>query len=225
LPAGCNIALYYHSGFCYLMLRRYLDAARAFNTVLNYILRCAPDKKTHVPPPSGGWQRARIWFAAEASIWCAQRSYQSRLVQEQGISDQAAVRLALRRVKQYHQGSAQYEHILKKNEQMYALTAVTLALCPAAQRELDENVLLTLREKYAHIPEGLPEYMLTSAVCYVGCGFCQSLFPVLFFGSHCPRQSHLSVHIISAWHRGRLSKSLPCSQQVTEDINSLAFFC
>ncbi|BDA50611.1 Eukaryotic translation initiation factor 3 subunit L [Coccomyxa sp. Obi] len=88
--AGCNIALYYYSGFCYLLLRRYLDAARAFNNVLNYIAR----------------------------------------------------------VKQYHQRSAQYEQILKKNEQMYALTAIVLALCPAAQRELDENVMNTLREKY-----------------------------------------------------------------------------
>jgi translation initiation factor 3 subunit L len=40
--AGCNIALYYYSGFCYLLLRRYLDAARAFNNVLNYIARSAP---------------------------------------------------------------------------------------------------------------------------------------------------------------------------------------
>ena len=41
LRAGCNIALYYYSGFCYLLLRRYLDAARAFNNVLNYIARSA----------------------------------------------------------------------------------------------------------------------------------------------------------------------------------------
>ena len=39
--AGCNIALYYYSGFSYLQLRRYLDAARAFNCVLTYIARCA----------------------------------------------------------------------------------------------------------------------------------------------------------------------------------------
>lgn len=56
----------------------------------------------------------------------------------------------VRRVKQYHQRSAQYEQILKKNEQMYALTAIVLALCPAAQRELDENVMNTLREKCAN---------------------------------------------------------------------------
>ena len=51
------------------------------------------------------------------------------------------------RVKQYHSRSAQYEQILKKNEQMYALTAITLALCPAAQRELDETVMNTLKDK------------------------------------------------------------------------------
>lgn len=55
------------------------------------------------------------------------------------------------RVKQYHQRSAQYEQILKKNEQMYALTAIVLALCPAAQREVDENVMNTLREKCASL--------------------------------------------------------------------------
>ncbi|KAK9832045.1 hypothetical protein WJX81_001814 [Elliptochloris bilobata] len=88
--AGCNIALYYYSGFCYLQLRRYMDAARAFNSVLTYIAR----------------------------------------------------------VKQYHQRSAQYDQILKKNEQMHALVAITLALCPAAQRQLDENVFNTLRDKY-----------------------------------------------------------------------------
>ena len=38
--AGCHISLFYYGGFCYLMSRRYLDAARAFNTVLAYIQRC-----------------------------------------------------------------------------------------------------------------------------------------------------------------------------------------
>ncbi|CAL5229382.1 g12696 [Coccomyxa viridis] len=88
--ATCNISLYYYAGFCYLLLRRYTDAARTFNIILNYISR----------------------------------------------------------VKQYHSRSAQYEQILKKNEQMYALTAITLALCPAAQRELDETVMNTLKDKY-----------------------------------------------------------------------------
>lgn len=37
--ASCNISLYYYGGFCYLMQRRYLDAARAFNTILAFIHR------------------------------------------------------------------------------------------------------------------------------------------------------------------------------------------
>ena len=38
---------------------------------------------------------------------------------------------------------------MKKNEQMHALVAIALALCPAAQRQLDENVFNTLRDKCA----------------------------------------------------------------------------
>lgn len=34
---GCNITLFYYGGFSYLMLRRYIDAATAFNTILAYI--------------------------------------------------------------------------------------------------------------------------------------------------------------------------------------------
>jgi RNA polymerase I-associated factor PAF67 len=52
-----------------------------------------------------------------------------------------------RRVKGFHQRSAQYEQILKKNEQMFALLAVTTALCPAALSDLNETVLNLLQEK------------------------------------------------------------------------------
>ena len=51
------------------------------------------------------------------------------------------------RVKSYHQRSAQYDQILKKNEQMYALLAITTSLCPAATRNLDEAVANMLKEK------------------------------------------------------------------------------
>merc|ERR1719198_1760336 len=50
------------------------------------------------------------------------------------------------RTKQYHTRSYQYDQILKKNEQMYALLAITLSLCP--QHSVDENLLSTLREKF-----------------------------------------------------------------------------
>lgn len=56
---------------------------------------------------------------------------------------------AHRRVKQYHSRTPQYDQILKKNEQMYALLATTLSLCPAAQKNLEETINSQLREKYA----------------------------------------------------------------------------
>ena len=52
------------------------------------------------------------------------------------------------RVKSQAQRGPGYDQILKKNEQMYALLAVTLALCPAASTRLDEAVATSLREKY-----------------------------------------------------------------------------
>ena len=51
------------------------------------------------------------------------------------------------RVKSYHQRSAQYDQILKKNEQMYALLAITTSLCPASNRNCDESVTNMLKEK------------------------------------------------------------------------------
>lgn len=58
-----------------------------------------------------------------------------------------AVLLYIYRVKAAHRNSPQFEQMLKKNEQMYSLLAVTLALCPAASKQLDENVLMQLRER------------------------------------------------------------------------------
>lgn len=50
-------------------------------------------------------------------------------------------------VKQYHARSAQYDQILQKNEQMYALLAITVSLSPASSKLLDENVATQLRER------------------------------------------------------------------------------
>jgi len=50
------------------------------------------------------------------------------------------------RTKQYHTRSYQYDQILKKNEQMYALLAITLSMSP--QHTVDENLQSTLREKF-----------------------------------------------------------------------------
>jgi len=50
------------------------------------------------------------------------------------------------RTKQYHTRSYAYDAILKKNDQMYALLAVAVSLCP--QQHIDENLASTLREKF-----------------------------------------------------------------------------
>jgi translation initiation factor 3 subunit L len=52
------------------------------------------------------------------------------------------------RVKTHHARGPGYDQILKKNEQMHALLAVAVALCPAAARALDEAVATSLRDKY-----------------------------------------------------------------------------
>merc|ERR1712087_37525 len=49
------------------------------------------------------------------------------------------------RTKQYHTRSYQYDQILKKNEQMYALLAMCISLCP---QQIDDNLASTLKEKF-----------------------------------------------------------------------------
>ncbi|CAH8272361.1 unnamed protein product [Arabidopsis lyrata] len=48
---------------------------------------------------------------------------------------------------QYHQKSPQYEQLLKKNEQMYALLALCLSLCPQTKL-VDDSASSQLRDKY-----------------------------------------------------------------------------
>ncbi|CAH9076539.1 unnamed protein product [Cuscuta europaea] len=55
--------------------------------------------------------------------------------------------LYIYKTKQHHQKSSQYEQILKKNEQMYALLAISLCLCPQVKL-VEETVNSQLREKY-----------------------------------------------------------------------------
>eukprot|EP00252_Welwitschia_mirabilis_P004000 TRINITY_DN1412_c0_g1_i1.p1 TRINITY_DN1412_c0_g1~~TRINITY_DN1412_c0_g1_i1.p1 ORF type:complete len:528 (+),score=66.80 TRINITY_DN1412_c0_g1_i1:200-1783(+) len=57
------------------------------------------------------------------------------------------VLLYIIKTKQFHQKSPQYDQILKKNEQMYALLAICLSLCPHVKL-VEENVNNQLREKY-----------------------------------------------------------------------------
>jgi translation initiation factor 3 subunit L len=49
------------------------------------------------------------------------------------------------RTRQYHTRSYQHDQIMKKSEQMYALLAICVSLCP---QRVDEQVHTGLREKY-----------------------------------------------------------------------------
>lgn len=55
--------------------------------------------------------------------------------------------LYILKFKQYHEKSPQFDQILKKNEQMYALLAICLSLCPQTKL-IEENVSAQLKEKY-----------------------------------------------------------------------------
>ncbi|KAK9477365.1 RNA polymerase I-associated factor PAF67-domain-containing protein [Lipomyces japonicus] len=84
--AGAQFTIYYYVGFCYMMLRRYSDAIKAFSHILLYISR----------------------------------------------------------TKNFHNKAAQYDSVTKRSEQMYALLAICVALCPT---RLDDSIHTALREK------------------------------------------------------------------------------
>ncbi|KAF6164412.1 hypothetical protein GIB67_025238 [Kingdonia uniflora] len=65
----------------------------------------------------------------------------------EAIREFSKILLYIFKTKQYHQKSPQYEQILKKNEQMYALLAIGLSLCPQVKL-VAEDVNTQLREKY-----------------------------------------------------------------------------
>lgn len=53
--------------------------------------------------------------------------------------------LYISRTERFHSRSYQHEQMMKRNEQMYALLAMTLSLCP---QRVDESLHVVLREKY-----------------------------------------------------------------------------
>ncbi|CAI0408507.1 unnamed protein product [Linum tenue] len=74
-----------------------------------------------------------------------------------GIREFNKILLYIYKTKQYHQKSPQYEQILKKNEQMYALLAICLSFCPQ-MKLVDEAVNAQLREKYGEKMGKLQRY-------------------------------------------------------------------
>ncbi|KAK6129691.1 hypothetical protein DH2020_036557 [Rehmannia glutinosa] len=64
------------------------------------------------------------------------------------------------KTKQFHQKSPQYEQILKKNEQMYALLAISLSLCP---QRYDEEAFAIYDELFSY---ACPKFITPSAPSY-----------------------------------------------------------
>jgi len=58
----------------------------------------------------------------------------------------STILLFINRTKQYHTRSYQYDEIVKKNEKMFALLAICLAICP---QRVEENIHTLLRDKYS----------------------------------------------------------------------------
>jgi hypothetical protein len=123
------------------LLLRYIDAARCFNTVLAYInrtkqyharsvqydqVRTASDLiRSYDWVSRGGTWQPFLVLAASFSPTCFS------MFLESNVSMNCRHLLFC-----FHL----LLQILKKNEQMYAMLACVVALCPAAQKLLDENV-------------------------------------------------------------------------------------
>eukprot|EP00013_Stygamoeba_regulata_P021602 CAMPEP_0177648354 /NCGR_PEP_ID=MMETSP0447-20121125/10783_1 /TAXON_ID=0 /ORGANISM="Stygamoeba regulata, Strain BSH-02190019" /LENGTH=549 /DNA_ID=CAMNT_0019150989 /DNA_START=24 /DNA_END=1673 /DNA_ORIENTATION=+ len=61
------------------------------------------------------------------------------------IKTYSSILLYISRTKQYHHRPYQFDQISKKSEQMYAILAIAVSLCP---QRIDENVHTSLRDKY-----------------------------------------------------------------------------
>lgn len=70
---ACHVATYYYVGFCYVALRRYADATRAFASVLNFIGRM---RQYHTR--SYQYDQARPFLASAPSPLTGRRSTRRR---------------------------------------------------------------------------------------------------------------------------------------------------
>ena len=58
-----------------------------------------------------------------------------------------AMLLTIARTRQFHEASPYFDQIMKKNEQLLALLAVSLALCPGATSLVEDGVMGQVGEK------------------------------------------------------------------------------
>jgi translation initiation factor 3 subunit L len=74
--------------------------------------------------------------------------------------------LYISRTERYHSRSYQYDQIVKKNDQMYALLALALSLCP---QRVDESLHSALREKYQDKMYRMQRGCVPPSACAGGC--------------------------------------------------------
>ncbi|CAI8600426.1 unnamed protein product [Vicia faba] len=102
--------------------------------------------------------------------------------------------------KVYHHKSLPYEHILRKNEQMYAFLGIFLSLCPQSKL-VDETVNSQLREKYGEKMIGI-----ATRLNY----FCPRFFPTQVFWSYPNQKDSKQVRGITLHEKFDFSNSAVC---------------
>lgn len=106
---------------------------------------------------------ARVTAAHFTTYYYVGFSYMMMRRYSDAIKAFSHILLFISRTKNYHNRNAQYDIIAKKSDQMYALLAVCVALCPT---RLDDTIHTNLREKFGEQfsrlqrggPDALPVY-------------------------------------------------------------------
>ena len=174
-----NVNLYYYAGMAYLMLRRYVDAGRCFNTVLSFLLRvkgyltCAPPRLSlevlclvaclaaaYVPVPA---IRPATLGALALCLQTCVPDFIAQILHARGADRAPGFTVPCPAARCSHQPRTtgtrtqrecrkdhRYDLLLHKNEQLYKLLAITVSLCPPALRWCEEQAR-SLLHALAHL--------------------------------------------------------------------------
>ena len=176
--AMANINLYYYAGVSYLMLKRYIDAGRCFNTILAYIIRIKPSYKCGPPACScmGSMQALLSAQGAYGGLGAAAHCAAARSTAAVGggaLRLHACCQLAELSAAPHCRKSAVFDLLLNKNEQLYKLLALAVSLCPSVVRWCEETVIEQLNMK---CQDAISKMQNGSIETYN-----------LYFGKSCPR--------------------------------------
>ncbi|KOM28650.1 hypothetical protein LR48_Vigan561s004000 [Vigna angularis] len=152
---GSHITTIYHYGFANLMLRRFILVLEQCLLILPYVIKHSECLLSLLVKDSE-WTLPSIDSNPFEAL-CPDLTNYLFYRYVEAIREFNKILLYIFKTKQYHQKSPQYEQILKKNEQMYALLAICLSLCPQT-RLVDETVNSQLREKYGEKMSRMQRY-------------------------------------------------------------------